>query len=406
MKKGFLHWAKIFGSGLCIGAADIVPGISGGTVAFIIGIYEELLKSIATLNGKALGLLFRGRIKAFFEQVAWQFLLAILLGVACSFISLAQCFTYLLNHEIYRTYLYSGFMGLVLGSTLFCIKQVSSWNLKLILSLFLGAIIAFFLSGADFAPKKSEELFDVPVKEAQIYRDARLAQAVNYDPIQSQLLAVPKSTLSGMLAKQYLTKESVVFAHESTASTTVDKVLGSTRSQLIDPWIVVCGVIAISAMLLPGISGSYLLTILGMYGFILGALVDFIAGVKSGLFDVPAFRILLSMAIGIVFGAALFSRVVSYLLTSYRSATLASLIGFMIGALRSVWPFWTYSYALNPLRLSEGAQLQVVDPVLPHIGSMHFFVALFFLLLGFSTVLVVEKLARRLNKELEIIQDA
>src|SRR5437879_4119702 len=83
MKKGFLHWAKIFGSGLCVGAADIAPGISGGTVAFIIGIYEELLKSIATLNGKALSLLFRGKIKAFFDQVAWQFLLSILLGVAC-----------------------------------------------------------------------------------------------------------------------------------------------------------------------------------------------------------------------------------------------------------------------------------------------------------------------------------
>ena len=397
MREKVLRFVKLFGAGLLVGAADIVPGISGGTVAFIIGIYEELLQALASFNAKAFSLLFSFQLKAFFKAVRWQFLLAVILGVSSSFVILASCFTYLLNHELYRTYLYATFMGLVIGSTIFCVKQLSKYTYTVLVSFILGAGVAFFLSGStlssSFAIKKSEPLFDVPYEKALLKEEIRLERTQNYDQRRQRLIAVPQSALSGMLAKKYLTKESLVFSHDTEQEIAVGELLYHADTPMLDLWIVACGMIAISAMLLPGISGSYLLTILGMYGYILGALVDLVSGLKLGLFDSAAFRIIGSMLLGIVIGASLFSHVVRYLLRTYRNCTLAALIGFMVGALRAVWPFWSYSYMLEPLRLSDGPHLVAIEPNAPQIFSMEFGIACLFVTLGFLSVMLVEAYA-------------
>lgn len=302
MKSSFL---RTFISGVSVGAADIVPGISGGTVAFIIGIYEELLQAIGSINFHTL---FRWKFE-------WQFLATFIFGVACSFITLAKGFQYCLNHEAYRPLLYSGFMGLVVGSVIFCARLLPAMTAKTFLCLVLGACSAYMLSGTELVPTQD----------------------------------------------------------------------GTPN----DLFVIVCGALAISAMLLPGISGSYILNILGMYGPILGALVAFVDGIKAGVFDFAAFRIVACMVLGISLGALVFARVVRYLLANYHVATIATLVGFMVGALKCVWPFWTL--AQDPV---TGA-LKPLEPIAPDITSLLFLQSCLFFTLGIALVFFVEYLANK-----------
>lgn len=378
-------------SGICVGAADIVPGISGGTVAFIIGIYEKLLASIASFNAKAFSLLLRFKLREFFTTVHWQFLLAFVTGVSISFVSLAKGFQYLLNDEALRALLYSAFMGLVVGSCFFCGRLIPRFSLKNIALLIFGAVIAYALSGADLAPKSSEPTYNIPlqkpIESGQSY--------ANYDAQSGTLLDVSRSLLPVMVAKSIIHKDDLVVDSVTGASCTIESRLEATQSPFFDFWVVVCGMMAISAMLLPGISGSYILNILGMYGFVLGALVDWVEGLKMGYFDFASFQIVASMALGIILGALLFARVVSYLLANFRQATLAILVGFMIGALRAVWPFWSYSYYLSPLHLYDGPRLAPTLPVMPTVLSMDFLIACLFFCGGLATVFFVEYMANK-----------
>lgn len=388
--RSLREWLGVFFSGMCVGAADIVPGISGGTVAFIIGIYENLLKSIATVNTASCLQLCTLRIKSFFKSVAWQFLLAFVLGVGCSFLTLAKGFNILLNHEIYRCYLYAAFMGLVVGSVIFCSKLLSRFDAKTVLCFLVGAVAAYFLSSADLARDVGEDLYSVPVKQELITE--RTAVCTNYDARSGMLLNVPKAQLPAMLAKKYIPGDGLVYNQETGTQLVVEK---NTTQSLFDIKLIVCGMCAISAMLLPGVSGSYLLTILGVYGLILGALVDFIEGLQAGAFDIAAFRIVFSVAIGICLGAVSFAKVVSFFLERFRDRTIACLIGFMVGAIKAVWPFWSYAYELSPLHLSRGPLLKVVDPLLPAIVSFEFLVSALFFIVGVASVLVVERFAAK-----------
>jgi putative membrane protein len=279
---------RTFFAGLCVGAADIVPGISGGTVAFIIGVYEELLASIASISLKNI------------RCIRWQFLMAFIGGVAFSFITLAKGFQYCLQHETLRPLLYSGFMGLVVGSVIFCARLLPAFSLKTVFCIVVGAVSAHFLSGTELTPQ---------------------GEGLNQNLF----------------------------------------------------WVFICGMMAISAMLLPGISGSYILNIVGMYGPILGALVSFVEG------NMAAFPVVASMVLGISFGALVFSHVVRYLLKHYRNIMLAILVGFMVGAMRSVWPFWS----VTPH-----------EPILPDFASGLFAGSCAFFALGITAVFVIEYVAK------------
>ncbi|NJO92427.1 MAG: DUF368 domain-containing protein [Chloroflexia bacterium] len=236
--------------GIAMGAADVVPGVSGGTIAFISGIYEELIESIKSINLKSLKVLFKKGFKSFWSSINGFFLLFLVLGIGISIFSLAKLFHYLLDE--FPIFIWSFFFGLIVASAVYVAMQIKNWNYKIILGILVGTVIAFFI-------------------------------------------------------------------------TTITPVAESTNPSYI--YIFLCGMIAICAMILPGISGSFILLLLGQYKFILSALSE-MKGDYIAIFGVGA-------AIGLIS----FSNVLSWLLKKFHDITVAFLAGFMIGSLNKVWPW-------------------------------------------------------------------
>ena len=247
-KRNLKDYGFLVLKGMGMGAADVVPGVSGGTIAFIVGIYEELIDSIKSINGTTLKQLFTGKIAAFWKGINANFLLSIVGGIGISIFSLAKIITYLL---VYHPILvWSFFFGLVLASTWFVSKDIKQWNWKTILSFVVGGVIAFYIT-----------------------------------------VATPAETPSNLL------------------------------------FIFLCGAIAICAMILPGISGSFILVLLGKYFYIMEA-------VKT--FNVPVMLVFIA---GAAIGITTFSRVLSFALRKFHDITIAVLAGFMLGSLNKVWPW-------------------------------------------------------------------
>jgi putative membrane protein len=262
MKKHLLLYAK----GIAMGAADVVPGVSGGTVAFISGIYDELLRSIASVPA-ALGLALRGRIGAAWQAANGLFLLVLMAGILTSVVSLARLITYLLEQQPIPTW--SFFFGLILVSSHLVARDIKRWNWTRVVSFILGAAFAYWITVAS------------PTQWGQ-------------DP------------LSLFLA----------------------------------------GAIAICAMILPGISGSFILLLLGLYPFILGA-------VKS--LDLA---VLALFASGCVVGIVSFAGVLRWLLARWRDLSLAFLTGLMLGSLNKLWPWKeTLTWSTN----SHGLQVPLLQ---------------------------------------------
>ena len=234
--------------GCAMGMADVVPGVSGGTIAFISGIYEELLDSIRSVNATALKLLLKFRLAEFWRHINGRFLLPVLLGIAIASFSLARLMTYLLvNHPIA---IWSFFFGLIVASALLVAKQIGRWDWRTVLAFVVGAVAAWW----------------IPV-------------------------ATPAETPN-------------------------------------DWWFVMLsGAIAICAMILPGISGAFILLLLGKYQYIMHAV---------GEFNIP---VIVVFVIGAVAGIISFSHLLSWLLKHWHDVTVAVLMGFMVGSLNKVWPW-------------------------------------------------------------------
>lgn len=248
MSRTLKGYGMITLKGIAMGAADVVPGVSGGTIAFIVGIYEELIESIKSINLTNLKLLCKGKIGAFWTAINANFLLALVLGIGISIFSLAKAITYLL--ETHPILVWAFFFGLVLASTWFVSKDIKKWNWKTIGCFIIGAIIALYIT-----------------------------------------IATPAETPN-------------------------------------DLWFIfLSGAIAICAMILPGISGSFILVLLGKYYYIMEA-------VKS--FNIP---VMLVFILGAALGITSFSHVLSYTLRKYHDITIAVLAGFMLGSLNKVWPW-------------------------------------------------------------------
>ncbi len=231
-----------------MGAADVVPGVSGGTIAFITGIYEELINTISGINLGLLKVLRQEGFKAFWTKANGNFLLALLAGIAVSVLSLAKVFKYLLHEHPIQ--LWGFFFGLIVASILYMGKQVDKWDAKSIIATVIGTGVVV---------------------------------AVSIMPVMSN---------SENLA-----------------------------------YLFVCGMIAISAMILPGISGSFILLVLGVYPTILGAVDDM---------DI---KILAVVAAGCGIGLLLFSHALKWVFKNHKAVTLALLTGFLIGSLMKVWPW-------------------------------------------------------------------
>lgn len=299
MERGLKDYAFLVLKGMGMGAADVVPGVSGGTIAFIVGIYDELINSIKSINGKSLKLFFTGKFAAFWKMINGSFLFSILLGIGISVFSLAKIITWLLvEHPIL---VWSFFFGLVLASTWFVVKDIKGWNWKTILGFVVGVVVAFYIT-----------------------------------------VATPAETPS------YL-------------------------------WFIfLCGAIAICAMILPGISGSFILVLLGKYFFIMDA-------VKT--LDLVIIAV---FGAGAVVGITSFSRVLSYALKHVRNITLAVLSGFMLGSLNKVWP-WKEQITT----VVDGHDLMIENNILP---NQYIVEAVVLMLVGFFMVYFLEKLSMKVSK--------
>lgn len=234
--------------GLAMGAADVVPGVSGGTIAFISGIYEELINSIKSIDLQAFKLLFSKGIPSFWEKINGWFLFFLLLGIGISIVSLSKLILYLL--ENYPAMLWSFFFGLVIASAIYVGTTIKKWNIKLIAGVIGGTALAYFIT-----------------------------------------IATPSQ--------------------------------GPTEL-----WFVfITGSIAICAMILPGISGSFIMLLMGMYEFILDALTSL------------KISVILTFMAGAAIGIISFSHLLSWMLKKYHDLTIAILTGFMLGSLNKVWPW-------------------------------------------------------------------
>lgn len=307
IKKYVLTYFK----GMAMGAADIVPGVSGGSIALIAGIYQELLDSINSFSLENLKLLTKGELKKFYRAVNGSFLLSLLLGILTSIFVLSRLISYLMSdHPIP---LWSFFTGLILVSAFIILKEIKRWHLGVVLAVLIGTSVAWWVTN------------------------------------------LPPTTTPDALWFTFLS-----------------------------------GSIAICAMILPGISGSFILLILGQYEGILQAVTE------------RNFLKLFVFAVGCVVGILSFSRVVSWLLKKYHSATIGLLSGFMLGSVNELWP-WKIITAWRTSSSGEQKPF-LTENILPgsyleQVGEQpQILAAVLAFVFGIGLVLFIEWLASKLMK--------
>ena len=253
----------LFLKGVAMGAADVVPGVSGGTIAFISGIYEELLNSIKSVDLEALKLLFKGNLISFWKKINGNFLAVLFGGIAISIVSLSRIVLYLLEHQ--PIMLWSFFFGLIIASIFLVAKVIKNWGVLPIIALIIGSAIAYYITSIGSIADENTSLF----------------------------------------------------------------------------YVFICGAVAICAMILPGISGSFILILMGAYQLIFGSIQKLIDSLVSSSFS-EAFnhlKLILIFIVGCLFGLLSFSRVLSWLFKHYHDTTVALLIGFLFGSLNKIWPW-------------------------------------------------------------------
>jgi len=299
--------AVLFLKGVAMGAADIIPGVSGGTIALITGIYEELIESIRRIDLSLFKILFKDGVKKFWSKLNGNFLLTIYLGITAAVFSLANIISFLLANHEYK--IWGLFFGLVLSSAVMIIKQVETLNSRNVLLLVSGIVIAGLIS---------------------------------------------------------------FLSPASTPNTSI--------------FIFLSGSIAVTATILPGISGSFILLLLSKYEFIINAIKNF------------DLQILSIFAVGCIVGLIIFSRVLSYLFTNFKNEILSLLSGFLIGSLIKIWPFRNI---LESRINSEGEIEAVVTrpefPNLDNLDQILFFIA--FSIVGYVLISFLQKKSLKDNKE-------
>ena len=303
MSRNLKDYLVIGLKGMAMGAADVVPGVSGGTIAFISGIYEELLGSISNVNFDLLKILKQDGFKAAWKEVNGNFLLSLFIGIFVSIVSLAKAIKYLLENE--PVLLWSFFFGLVLASVIYIAKQITKWNSVAILVLILGSFLAYYIT-----------------------------------------------TLNPLVSEN----SSILFMF-------------------------IAGAIAICAMILPGISGAFILVLLGAYKPVLAAVND------------RDYKTVAAVGFGAIIGLLAFSKVLKWLFTHYKNYTLAVLTGFIIGSLNKIWPWKeTLTWRTNSHGVEVPFNQQSVSPF-SYVGEAELTMAIILATIGFGLILLMEKLA-------------
>jgi putative membrane protein len=306
MPRKLTDYFLLFLKGLAMGSADVIPGVSGGTIAFITGIYEELLDTIKAFDLTALKLLTGFKIKELWRYINGNFLVALLAGIGLSIIIFAQVITHLL--ELYPIYVWSFFFGLIIISSITIARQIKRWSPGVIFAFIAGLVSAYII-------------------------------------------------------------------------------VSSTPATTPTSWwfIILSGMIAITAMILPGISGSFILLIMGKYEYVLRALKEL------------NYLVIALFAAGCVIGLLSFSRAISWFLKKYHNMAIGLLSGFMVGSLYKIWPWKrVVQFRLN----SAGEQVPFIESnVWPHYyhkltgQDPQILFALLFIALGFGVVVIIEKIA-------------
>lgn len=307
MKRNFVDYFILVFKGMAMGAADVVPGVSGGTIAFISGIYEELIATLNSINLNSLKTLKLQGVSATWKKINGNFLLALFGGILLSILSLSKLVAWLLLEE--AVLLWAFFFGLVLASIIFVLKKINQWNSAVFLGLILGGVFAYQLT---------------------------------------QLNA-----------------------------------LGNSDSNW---YLFLSGAIAICAMILPGISGAFILVILGSYANVLQALNDK---------DIAKITIFMT---GALIGILSFSRLLKWLFKRFKNMTLAVLTGFMIGALSKIWPWKkTLSFRENSDGISVPLKEQCIAPF-SFDGDPQILSAIGLMLFGFLMIFFLEKIGAKNKK--------
>ena len=279
--------------GLCMGSADVIPGVSGGTIALITGIYEELIQALKSLDATMIKKVLHLDLKGALAHAHIRFLLFLFAGIAIAIISLARLMNFLLHH--YPVFTWSLFFGLIAASILVVSRQVALWTPRTGISLVVGTVVAAFI--------------------------------VNLIPV-----ATPDAY-----------------------------------------WFVfLCGVIAICAMILPGISGAFILLILGKY--------EFITATLKNPFLSEHLMIIFVFCLGCLIGLLSFARLLNYLLQNFRLLTLSFLTGLMVGSMLKIWPWKEH--------VIWGSN------IMPQSLNSEVYLAVGFAIIGFIAVLIIERMAR------------
>jgi len=305
MKSYIIYFLK----GLAMGIANIIPGVSGGTLALITGIFERLINAIKAFDIKALQLLIKGNWKAFAKKTDLYFLISLFLGIVIAIVSLAKVFDFLFKN--YPVYIWAYFFGLVLASIYFVGKTIGKWN---------WIVILFFLSGTAFA----------------LY---------------------------------------VSFLHPASENSNF--------------WyLFLCGVVAICSMILPGLSGSFVLILMGNYQLVA---IHAINNLNLG--------ILFPVALGAIIGLLAFSYLLSWVFKHYKDQTLAVLTGFILGSLNVLWPWKTAEYLTNSTGefvLKHGKKIvSRYASTIPDQLNYEFWWGMGIIILGILTITTIELLASR-----------
>lgn len=307
MQRRFLDYLIITFKGLAMGAADAVPGVSGGTIAFISGIYEELISTISNVNISLFKTLLNKGFNAFWQQLNGNFIFALLLGIVISYVSFMRMAKYLI--EFHPILIWSFFFGLIVASLFFVGKQITKWNITTAIALIIGTIAAYYISTLPSSAENDHPMF-------------------------------------------------LFFA----------------------------GTIAICAMILPGISGSFILVVLGAYKTLSDAIHDFDLK-KLALF-----------VFGAIVGLLSFSRVLKWLFKYYHNITLALLTGFILGSLNKVWPWKKIlSWRIN----TKGENVPFLEESISPFsfeGENQLAIAVLLMVIGFLTIILLERFGAKTNK--------
>ncbi len=298
--------------GMGMGAANVIPGVSGGTIALITGIFETLINSLKSFDTKALKLFFTGQWKDFAKHINLEFLIPVFLGIGISIISLARVLKYLF--DTYPVLVWAFFFGLIIASIYFVGKTVSKWSLPIWVSFIIGTAVALGITF--FKP-----------------------------------------------------------AHEN--------------SQWL--YLFICGIVAVCSMILPGLSGSFILILLGNYRLVM---IDAVNDLNIS--------VLLPVVLGAVVGLLAFSHLLAWIFEKYKNQTISVLTGFMLGSLLILWPWKDVIYSLDEKGqhilnrsgefLEEGYQY-----LLPDFSTGQTWIAIICIFIGMLSIFAIERLAKKQN---------